>query len=138
MRAVYACERQGEGYSGTDTAVRMAMTFICRAHNRNHERYECVCERKRQNIAKRWNDTKNTDCERDAQTPQALTAPTREAVERFAKENDLILDMDRFWRYYKTQRWLTRNGRRPINWQERRKIVRDFAAMQRLLEQMGD
>lgn len=61
MRAVFAYEKRGEPYTGSDPAVRMAMRFIQGSLDRNKDRYEQIRERNRQNIARRYqNSTKTT------------------------------------------------------------------------------
>lgn len=61
LRAVFAYEKRGERYSGTDREVAMALHFVQGTLDRNREKYEMVCERNRKNIAKRYqNAAKST------------------------------------------------------------------------------
>lgn len=58
LRAIYAYERRGEEYAGTDEAVRMSLAFVCPALARNAEKYRETCELRKQAAKKRWNASK--------------------------------------------------------------------------------
>lgn len=52
FRAIYAYEKRGEAYTGSDPAIKIAMRLIMGMLDRNREKYEAVCERNRKNGAK--------------------------------------------------------------------------------------
>lgn len=52
FRAIYAYEKRGEAYTGSELAVKVAMRLIVGTLDRNQEKYEAVCERNRKNAQK--------------------------------------------------------------------------------------
>ena len=110
FRAIFAYEKRGEAYSGTDPEVKIAMRFVGRALDDNDERYRAKVEKRReagrkggrksaqsrkqkkQNEAKQANATKGKQ-KKQSQANQAdndtdsegTTSPTRAHVTQQSK-----------------------------------------------------
>lgn len=48
VRAIFAYEKRGEAYSGSDPEVKIAMRFVSRALDDNDERYRAKVEKRRE------------------------------------------------------------------------------------------
>ena len=48
FRAIFAYEKRGEAYSGSDPEVKIAMRFVSRALDDNDERYRAKVEKRRE------------------------------------------------------------------------------------------
>lgn len=69
---------------------------------------------------KKTNKTPTSDQQpttsKDSKNIYISTTPTIEDVRKYAKDNDLIIDADYFYKYYETAGWVDAKGKRIKNW----------------------
>ena len=70
LRAVFAYEKRGERYGGTDREVSMALRFVQGTLDRNREKYERMCERNRKNGKLGGGQLNNQNSSKKYQTTQ--------------------------------------------------------------------
>lgn len=84
FRAIFAYEKRGEAYSGSDPEVKIAMRFVGRALDDNDERYRAKVEKRRE--AGRKGGLKSAQSRKQKKQNEAKRSKSSKRNQRQAKE----------------------------------------------------
>ena len=91
FRAIFAYEKRGEAYSGSDPEVKIAMRFVSRSLDDNDERYRAKVEKRRE--AGRKGGLKSAQSQR-SETKQIKQTQPKASKRSKAKQIKLIMNLN--------------------------------------------